>query len=253
MPRCPATGSAPSARLCRHPAKTHQVRCEDCAKYNGMLPDKLKDLCGTLDHMRSQRMPSVVSYETYVSKVIRFAIDAMAAGSLHMDAPTRARFLLAIRSGNAAESCAALSTEEVDVDTFDPIDRLVNSDEPSTILEAVSLAYEQKNSILRADMPIIKLFVKCARVFPSMRAHAAIVLKKMIFEEDLDVRESRFAISVILNPSINDDFENGLRIIIRRSLLVHHAMSVQDVSRDASRKPLLTYEEQSELRALLIG
>lgn len=217
---CPRPNETPvSGPSCVHIAKEGRIiPCERCAQYDQSLPDALHRACRDLGRKRSGHESDVRAHMQHVERLARYVQLAYERG-VAMDAMTKVTALKAITS--ADEVCTWLAQREDDASEDElvhgaVIRRLKASDEPSTILETLSLAVERRMSIFKREVPLIRMFLTAARQHTECRAEIAHVLKRLVFYDELTSSQAQLALRLALDPAATDDYEGMLAALHAR-------------------------------------
>ena len=201
--------------ICRHPSK-EKLLCKNCKHYNEKLPETAYKVCkqrGLLQsntHMRNR-------HDDYLKWLLRFIQTSNPPPHLH--ALQKSALLQSLNTGDVNIFCRSLTEdnllhEEQSLYGENCLETFISSDDPVRILESLSICYEKHpNFFGDNDFELIKVFLRCARIYPFIKRRVAYTLKALIMgANELSEIDASFCISTILEFS--KDFLSAWKLLI---------------------------------------
>ena len=251
MQSCPGDGG--DAR-CTHPVRA-PIPCSLCDHYDQALHDTFLRTCAECAPL----LPGSSAHQAQLRRVFEALMSALRRGTCTQP-PARVRALreahreLRSRRSHAgdeaaslAKACRAARDQVDDEDEDDPLSSLAWSDEPATILAALShICARDAELIHESDRFVVLAGLRYLRRHPSRRALGADTLKRLLYLQPLERDAACLARTFLFDPSTNPDTERALAEALQRDLFEPGDRAWAEA---AARRPLLTQEERDELRA----
>ena len=111
---------------------------------------------------------------------------------------------------------------------------------------------KERNAAEPDHVKLFDIFLEGKRQYPKLASRIAVILQKLVLSRHINEDDSSIAISIFLQAEVSGNYEEGLQMIWRYDLLVHHSKFHKKLVLKAMQIPLLSQEFRDVLSRVLI-